>query len=91
MTSSVIAADGALRPCFPRALHVCNELASDFLTDENISLPLYCPFVKQTDELERVVTFVPFLDHSNATIGINGLLCAHLSVARFPFLTVTLL
>ena len=95
MTLSVIAADGALRPYFPRALHVYDDLASDLLTDANVKLPRYSPsFVSLTDELESVVTFIPFLNHSKAMTGIDSPFCCntlHSNVALLPISAVTLL
>ena len=91
MTLRVIGADGALRPYFPRPLHVYSELASDFLTDAKIRLPLYFLSVKRTDELERVATFAPFLNHSKAMIGPLCSDASHSNAACFPFSTVTLL
>ena len=93
MTLSVIAADGALRPYFPRALHVYDDLASDLLTDANVKLPRYSPFVSLTDELESVVTFNIFLNHSKAMTGIDSPFCCdalHSNVALLPISAVTL-
>ena len=71
-----------------------DDVASDILTDENVKLPRYFPFVKGADELESVVTFIPSLNHSNLMIGINSPFCcatSHSNVACCPSLIMTLL
>ena len=52
MTSRIIGTDAALTPLCPLALHVY-ELASAFVTDVNVRVPLYVPFPKgRADEFE---------------------------------------
>ena len=68
------------------------ELASAFVTDVNVRVPLYFPFPKGcSDEFEGLGITTPFLNHWNVIAVCNGLYCEalHSKKAVFPSSTLT--